>query len=63
MGGYNSGRRGGRPTVEEALTLNIKLLRDGPFRPNQRRSSSILWTNSYTEERTGWVSYQADLGR
>jgi hypothetical protein len=36
MGSITSGNHGGRPTVEDGLTLNLaKLLRDGLFRPGQ----------------------------
>ena len=63
MGGYNSGRHGGRPTVEDGLTLNInKLIREQTFRPGQSRSGSIVWTNSYTGERTASIGFHADLG-
>jgi hypothetical protein len=63
MGGYGSGRSGGRPTVEDGLTLNLnKLIRERTFCPNQERSGSIVWTNSVTGERTAWISYRATLG-
>ena len=43
MGGYNSGRHGGRPTVEDGLTLTLsKLILEGLFHPGQSRSSSIV---------------------
>ena len=62
MGGYGSGRSGGRPTVEDGLTLNLnKLIRERTFCPNQERSGSIVWTNSVTGERTAWISYRATL--
>lgn len=62
MGGMGSGRSGGRPTVEDGLTLNLnKLIRERTFCPNQERSGSIVWTNSVTGERTAWISYRAAL--
>ena len=61
MGGYNSGRRGGRPAVEDGLTLNLNtLIREGLFCPNQDRRGSIVWTNSTTGERVGWIAYHAE---
>jgi len=64
MGGYNSGRHGGRPAVEDGLTLNLNtLIREGLFCPNQDRRGSIGWTNSTTGERVGWIGYHADLGQ
>ena len=62
MGGYGSGRSGGRSTVEDGLTLNLnKLIRERTFCPNQERRGSIAWTNSVTGERTAWISYRAAL--
>src|SRR4051794_40840100 len=62
MGGYRSGRSGGRLTVEDGLILNInKLVREQTFRPNQSRQGSLVWTDSYTGERTASIGFQADL--
>jgi hypothetical protein len=62
MGGCGSGRSGGRPMVEDGLTLNLnKLIRERTFCPNQERSGSIVWTNSVTGERTAWISCRAAL--
>ena len=63
MGGYGSGRSGGRPTTDRwahALTLS-KLLRDGLFRPGCAWSGSLVWTNTTTGERVGSISYEAHL--
>jgi hypothetical protein len=61
MGGYNSGRHGGRPAVEDGLTLNLNtLIREGLFCPNQDRRGSIVWTNTTTGERVGWIGYHAE---
>lgn len=63
MGGYGSGRYGGRPTVEDGLTLDLaKLLRDRLFRPGQVCGGSLIWTNTRTGERVGSIGYQAHLG-
>ena len=62
MGGYGSGRSGGRPTVESGLTLDIaKLLGDRLFRPGQRWDGSIVWTRSGTGECVASIGYQAFL--
>jgi len=60
MGGFNSGRSGGRPTPESGLTLNLyKLIRQG-LKPGQRVHGSIVWTRVGTGERVGTVGYEAD---
>ena len=57
MGGYGSGRSGGRPTTENGLTLSLsKLLRDRLFRPGCVCSSSLVWTDTTTGERVGSIS-------
>ena len=49
MGSITSGNHGGRPTVEDGLTLNLaKLLRDGFFQPGKSLAGSIVWRNTYT---------------
>jgi hypothetical protein len=64
MGGYGSGRSGGRPTTESGLTLSLsKLLRDQLFRPESVCHSSIIWTNTTTGERVGSIGYEAHLGQ
>ncbi len=63
MGGYGSGRYGGRPTVEAGLTLDLaKLIRDRLFRPGQGWGGSLVWTNTGTGERVGSIRYEAHLG-
>ncbi len=64
MGGYGSGRSGGRPTTEDGLTLSLsKLLRDKLFRPGSGWSGSLIWTNTSTGERIGSIGYEANLGQ
>jgi Mrr N-terminal domain len=64
MGGYGSGRSGGRPTTESGLTLSLpKLLRDDLFRLGCTSYSSLVWTNTATGERVGSIGYEAHLGQ
>jgi hypothetical protein len=64
MGGYGSGRSGGRPTTDNGLTLPLsKLLRDKLFRPGSACYSSLIWTNTSTGERIGSIGYEAHLGQ
>jgi hypothetical protein len=64
MGGYGSGRSGGRPTTDSGLTLTLsKLRRDGLFLPNRSQSGSLVWTNTTTGERIGSIGYEAHLGQ
>src|ERR1700722_8091508 len=59
MGGYGSGRSGGRPTTEDGLTLRLSTLpRD---RPGCAWSGSITWTDTRTGEQSGSISYNAFL--
>jgi len=62
MGGYGSGRSGGRPTTENGLTLSLsKLLRDKLFRPGCAWGGQLVWTNTTTGERVGAIGYEAHL--
>jgi len=64
MGGYGSGRSGGRATTDSGLTLTLsKLRRDGLFLPNCSQSGSLVWTNTTTGERIGSIGYEAHLGQ
>jgi hypothetical protein len=59
MGGSNSGRYGGRPTVESGLTLDLyRLIRQKLFQPGHR-SGSITWTHVGTGNRAGQIGYHA----
>jgi hypothetical protein len=63
MGGFGSGRSGGRLTTDNGLTLTLsKLFRDGLFRPGSAWGS-LVWTNTTTGERIGSISYEANLGQ
>ena len=62
MGGYNSGRHGGRPTVGSGLTLDLyKLIRQGLLKPGQYRGGSFIWTRVGSKERVGSVDYKAHM--
>ena len=62
MGGYNSGRHGGRPTVGSGLTLDLyKLIRQGLLKPGQYRGGSFIWTRVGSGERVGSVDYEAHM--
>jgi len=64
MGGYGSGRSGGRPTTDNGLTLTLsKLFRYGLFRPGGAYSGSIEWTNTTTGELVGSIGFAARLGQ
>lgn len=63
MGGYGSGRSGGRSTTDSGLAMSLpKLIRDGLFRPGCAWGGSIVWTNTTTGERVGSIAYEAHLG-
>ena len=63
MGGYGSGRSGGRPTTDNGLALTLsKLFRDGLFRPGSAWGS-LIWTNTTTGERVGSIGYETLLGQ
>jgi hypothetical protein len=64
MGGFGSGRSGGRLTTENGLTLTLsKLFRDGLFRPGCAWGGSLVWTNTTTGERVGSIGYEAHLSQ
>jgi hypothetical protein len=63
MGGYGSGRSGGRPTVEHSLTLDLRrLFKDGCLKPGARASGTLRWTVVSTGEETASMGFQSDLG-
>lgn len=58
MGGMGSGRQGGRPTVEDALALDLAvLLRKGLIRPGDTVASSLHWRNTRTGSETASIGY------
>ena len=59
MGGYGSGRSGGRATTENGLTLSLSELM--PFRPGFVSSGSLVWRNIRAGERIGSIGYEAHL--
>jgi len=62
MGGFNSGRRSGRPTVEAGFPLDVsRLLRHGTIRTGCVTSGSIVWSASHSGERRATIGYEADL--
>jgi hypothetical protein len=64
MGGYGSGRSGGRPTVESSLTLNLARLFDtGWLKPGIWTSGTLRWSIIGTGEETASMSFEARLGK
>jgi hypothetical protein len=63
MGGYGSGRSGGRPTVEDSLTLDLRrLFKGGCLRVGSWTSSTLRWTVVSTGEETASMGFQSHLG-
>jgi hypothetical protein len=62
MGGTGSGNYGGRPTVEDALKLDLHhLIRNGSFRPGARVTGSLTWTDTYSGKQTASIGYEAHM--
>jgi hypothetical protein len=62
MGGTGSGNYGGRPTVEDALKLDLHyLIRQGSFRPGARVTGSLTWTDTYSGKQTASIGYEAQM--
>jgi hypothetical protein len=62
MGGFGSGRYGGRPTVEDGLALNLaKLLRDRLIRPGATVASSLHWRNTKTGAEIASIGYRCTM--
>ena len=60
MGGYGSGRRAARPTVEESLTLDLSLLlRRGWIQDHAAGTGSLFWTRD--GEPYANIAYSYDL--
>jgi hypothetical protein len=63
MGGYGSGRSGGRLTVEDSLTLDLRsLFKTGVLKPSTRTSGTLRWTTVSTGEETASMGFQSALG-
>ena len=63
MGGYGSGRSGGRPTVESGLALNLpRLFRTGWLRRGAGTSGTLRWSFVGTGEETASMGFEARLG-
>ncbi len=63
MGGTGSGNHGGRPTVENALKLDLHhLIRNGSFRPGATVAGSLAWTDTYSGQQTASIGYEAHMG-
>ena len=53
MGGYGSGRSGGRPTVEDSLSLNLpRLFKTGWLKQGAWTSGTLRWSIVSTGEET-----------
>jgi hypothetical protein len=62
MGGYGSGNRGGRPTIEDGLVLDLnRLIRDRLFRPGTW-SGSIIWSEVDSGRKVACIGYEAHMG-
>jgi hypothetical protein len=60
MGGWNSGRSGGRPTADLSLKVDIaRMIRLGQAIPGKHLSGSLSWT--CRGEPSGSISYKADM--
>lgn len=58
MGGWGSGRQGGRPTVDASLKIDIAwMFRSGYARTGEHRRGTLNWTRG--GEPSGSISYQA----
>lgn len=61
MGGWNSGRRGGLPTVEDGLRLDLgQLMRQGHIRLGCRTSGPLTWRYAATGEEVASIMFEAD---
>ena len=57
MGGFGSGRHGGRPTVENGLTLDInRLIRQQCIVPGNHLAGTLTWGNNVAS-----IGYEASL--
>jgi hypothetical protein len=62
MGGYGSGKSGGRPTVESGLMLDVsRLFKDGFLKPGASTFGTLRWTVVSTGEETASMGFQSEL--
>lgn len=60
MGGWDSGRNGGRPLADSALFVEIDwMIRTGRAVPGSWKNGSLSWTCRRKE--SGWISYECDM--
>jgi hypothetical protein len=63
MGGYGSGRSGGRPTVESGLTLDLqRLFKTGWLKGGARIAGLLQWTSVNTVREAASIGFESDLG-
>jgi hypothetical protein len=64
MGGYGSGRSGGRPTVQGSLTLDLRrLFKMGLLKPGAQTFGELRWTWGGAGRKTASMWCQSDLGK
>ena len=62
MGGYGSGRWGGRPTTDDGLTLDLpRLLAQRNFVPGCVVAGTLTWTNTRTGVHVGSIGFESRL--
>jgi hypothetical protein len=63
MGCFGSGRSGGGPVVEDALTLNLpRLFKTGWLKPGAWTSGTLCWSIVGTGEEIASMGFEAHLG-
>jgi hypothetical protein len=64
MGGYGSGRSGGRPTVESGHTLDLRrLFKTGWLMANARIVGWLQWTFVSTGKEAASIGFESELAR
>ena len=64
MGGYGSGRSGGRPTIQGSLTLDLRrLFKMGLLTPRARIFGELQWFWMRTGREIASMGCQSDLGK
>jgi len=59
MGGYGSGRKDGRPTIESCLTLNLsRLFELGWLRPGAATAGVLQWSNVRTGKEVASAGFE-----